>query len=77
MVVDAIEKQLVSEPTKESRAKVKKMTQPFWSQYRLRVGEYRIYYDVDEKGRAVLVLRVYEKRPGRDPGLPHERWTPS
>jgi mRNA-degrading endonuclease RelE of RelBE toxin-antitoxin system len=37
------------------------MAQPFWSQYRLRVGDFRVYYDVDEGARTVDVLRILEK----------------
>ncbi len=37
------------------------MEQPFWSEYRLRVDEFRVYYDVNEKSRVVNVLRVLEK----------------
>lgn len=37
------------------------MDQPFWSQYRLRVDDFRVYYDVDEQLHVVNVLRVIEK----------------
>ena len=37
------------------------MTEPFWSQFRLRIGDYRIYYDVNDEGRVVNVLRVLMK----------------
>ena len=40
------------------------MTQPFWSQYRLRIDELRVYYDVDEGQRRVNVLRVLRKTTG-------------
>jgi mRNA-degrading endonuclease RelE of RelBE toxin-antitoxin system len=37
------------------------MSQPFWSQYRLRVDEFRVYYDVNDNDRIVNVLRVLMK----------------
>jgi mRNA interferase RelE/StbE len=66
-VLDAIEQHLRYEPAKESRSRIKRMTQPFWSQYRLRSGDYRVYYDVDEPRRMVNVLRVLSKGTGQTP----------
>jgi len=48
-VLDAIELHLRHAPTLESRSRIKRMTQPFWSQYRLRSDEFRVYYDVDRQ----------------------------
>ena len=31
------------------------------SQFRLRVGDFRVYYDVDEAAQEVHILRVVEK----------------
>jgi mRNA-degrading endonuclease RelE of RelBE toxin-antitoxin system len=45
------------------------MVQPFWSQYRLRADEFRVYYDVDEQSRAVNVLRVLAKGTEPTPDL--------
>jgi mRNA interferase RelE/StbE len=58
---EAIAIHLKHEPTRISRSRIKQMVQPFWSQYRLRVEDFRVYYDVDEDKRAVHVLRVLEK----------------
>jgi mRNA-degrading endonuclease RelE of RelBE toxin-antitoxin system len=49
------------DPTQESRSRIKRMGQPVWSQYRLRVGEFRVYQDVDEAARVVSILRVLPK----------------
>lgn len=46
-ILDAIPLHLSHEPRRESRSRIKQMAQPFWSEYRLRVGEFRVYYDVD------------------------------
>lgn len=37
------------------------MEQPFWCGFRLRVGDYRVYYDIDEEARTVTVVRVLRK----------------
>ena len=66
-VLSAIEQHLRHEPTRVSRGRIKRMTQPFWSQYRLRVGDFRVYYDVDEPARTVAVLRVLFKGGGTTP----------
>src|SRR6266404_87973 len=66
-VSQAIEQYLSHEPTHLSRSRIKLMIQPFWSQFRLRVDDYRIYYDVDEPARRVSVLRILYKGTGSTP----------
>ncbi len=60
-VLDGIELHLLHQPTFVSKSRIKAMTQPFWSQYRLRIADFRIYYDVVEADRIVNVLRVLVK----------------
>ena len=60
-VLSAIAQHLRHAPTMESRSRIKKMDQPFWSQYRLRVNDFRAYYDVDEASRVATVSRVLLK----------------
>jgi mRNA-degrading endonuclease RelE of RelBE toxin-antitoxin system len=67
-VVAAIEKYLVHAPTQLSKSRIKLMRQPFWSQYRLRVDDERVYYNVDEPARRVSVLRILTKGTGPTPG---------
>lgn len=67
MVTEAISRYLAYEPTRVSKSRIKRMAQPFWSQFRLRVGEYRVYYDVDESARQVIVVRVVRKGAGSTP----------
>jgi mRNA-degrading endonuclease RelE of RelBE toxin-antitoxin system len=69
-MLDAIEQQLGTEPTRTSRSRIKQMRQPFWSQYRLRVADFRVYYDVQVEQRTVYVLRVLEKGQGKTPEKP-------
>jgi mRNA-degrading endonuclease RelE of RelBE toxin-antitoxin system len=42
IVLDAIQVHLSFEPTKDSRSRIKTMAQPFWSQFRLRVNDFRV-----------------------------------
>lgn len=58
---DAIELHLRYEPTRESRSRIKKLIQPAISQFRLRVGEFRVYYDVVDESREVHVVYIFEK----------------
>jgi mRNA-degrading endonuclease RelE of RelBE toxin-antitoxin system len=43
------------------------MKQPFWSQFWLRVGNYRVYYDVAEQEQTVIILQVFRKGSGATP----------
>jgi mRNA interferase RelE/StbE len=69
-IVDAIEQHLLHGPKTESRSRIKRMKQPFWSQFRLRVDEFRVYYDVDDGQQLVNVLRVLRKTTASTPGDP-------
>lgn len=60
-VIEGIERHLTNQPKQTSRSRIKLMRQPFWSQYRLRVDDFRAYYDVDDGRPEVQVLRVLEK----------------
>ena len=64
-IVDGIEQHLVHEPKRVSKSRIKAMTQPFWSQFRLRIDEFRVYYDVYEDRSVVSVLRVLKKTTGQ------------
>jgi len=68
-VVDAIRDQLTHQPTVATRNRKRlesgvpefEHTPPIWE---LRVGEYRVFYDVDESGQVVYVRAVRRKPPG-------------
>jgi mRNA interferase RelE/StbE len=55
-VRDAIETHLRHQPTKTSRSRVKRLRGISRPQYRLRVGEIRIYYDVKENAVEILAI---------------------
>ena len=69
-VMDGIEEYLTVQPGQESTSRIKAMSPPFWSQYRLRVGDFRVYFDVDEEEHAVNVLRVLKKGTASTPQAP-------
>ena len=60
-ILDGVELHLRHDPTFVSQSRIKAMAQPFWSEYRLRIGDFRVYYDVDQVGRLVNVLRILMK----------------
>ena len=69
-VVDAIEETLQFTPTMETKSSVKRMEQPFWCQFRLRVGDHRVYYNVHQDEGRVRILRVMEKGTQATPEVP-------
>jgi mRNA interferase RelE/StbE len=58
-VRDALERHLRHEPEKTSKSRVKRLRELSHPQYRLRVGQIRVFYDVTET--AVEVLAVVHK----------------
>lgn len=60
-IADAMDMHLRQNPTKESKSRIKRLRGISNPDYRLRVGEYRIFYVVDEVARRVDVLRVMHK----------------
>jgi mRNA-degrading endonuclease RelE of RelBE toxin-antitoxin system len=58
-VRDSIELHLRHEPIKTSKSRIKRLKGIFRPQYRLRVGEIRIYYDVSEA--TVEILGIVQK----------------
>lgn len=59
VVKDALETHLHYEPTKTSRSRIKRLRGLRRPQYRLRVGEIRVFYDVT--GSMVEVLAIIDK----------------
>jgi mRNA interferase RelE/StbE len=56
-VLDAIERYLRHEPTKESQSRIKRLRELTRPQYRLRVNDIRIFYDVvDEVVEIIAVI---------------------
>lgn len=56
IVRDAIEQHLRYEPEKTSKSRIKRLRGISRPQYRLRIGEIRVFYDVVEQGVEILVI---------------------
>ena len=69
-ILDEIEAHLRHQPRAESRSRIKAMARPFWSHFRLRVDDFRVYYDVADEPAVVSVLRILEKGTGQTPKEP-------
>ena len=61
---DALERRLRYEPDKETRSSIKRLRGVVHPQYRLRVGDFRVFYDVLED--AVEVLAIVAKAQADD-----------
>ena len=62
-ILDAIDKHLRHEPDRVSRSRIKRLRGRHAATYRLRVGDYRVFYDVDETAQLVFVRAIREKPP--------------
>ena len=67
-VLDSIEKQLLHGPTRETRnRKILVGLVPPWEYvepvWELRIGEYRVFYDVDEESSTVNIRVIRHKPP--------------
>ena len=60
-IANAMERHLQHDPTKESKSRIKRLRGISNPDYRLRVGDYRVFYVVDRDARRVDVLRVMHK----------------
>ena len=59
-VRDALERHLRFEPTKTSKSRIKQLRGLLQPQYRLRVNDIRVFYDVTET--SVEILAIIEKQ---------------
>ena len=60
VVRDGMETHLRHEPTRVSRSRVKRLRDMAHPEYRLRLGDYRVFYDVDAE--TVVVLAIVPKK---------------
>ena len=63
-VRDALETHLRHEPTKVSRSRIKRLKGLSQPQFRLRVGDVRVFYDVEAD--AVEILAIVSKQAARE-----------
>ncbi len=60
-VLHRIERHLGHQPTRQSKSRIKALRPGTYPPYRLRVDEFRVYYDVKEPERLVIVFGVVLK----------------
>jgi len=60
-IKEAIEKHLRYEPQRTSKSRIKKLRGISRPQYRLRVGEIRVFYDVAEENVEILAIITKSK----------------
>ena len=63
-ILDQIEQILSVNPTILSKARVKRLREPAPTQFRLRVGEFRVFSDVEEA--EVLIVQILSKQDSAD-----------
>lgn len=63
-VRDAMEVHLRHDPTKVSKSRVKRLRESTHPQYRLRVDDLRVFYDIEEN--EVRILAIVEKSSAAD-----------
>src|ERR1700686_2126576 len=78
LVTDTINRHLRHEPTKVSKSRIKRLRGLSQPQYRLRVGDIRVFYDVTET--TVEILAIIEKQEAQawldEEGTPSARGRP-
>jgi addiction module RelE/StbE family toxin len=58
-IVDAIERHLAEEPERITRGSIRRLRGQQQTTFRLRVGEHRVFYDVQED--RVEIVRIFHK----------------
>jgi mRNA-degrading endonuclease RelE of RelBE toxin-antitoxin system len=61
-ILKAIEIHLTYEPTRQSKSRIKRLRAGTQPPYRLRVDEFRVYYDVEEDDNVVIVYGIVHKK---------------
>src|SRR3972149_2951182 len=71
----AIETHLRQAPTKTSRTRIKRLRGLSRPQYRLRVGEVRVFYDVSASAVEVLAIMAKSEAEKRLAGVGGSQWS--
>src|SRR3989442_10793205 len=61
VITDQIRRLLSTNPALTSKARIKHLTGDVFPPYRLRVGDYRVFYDVEEEANRVRIYGVVNK----------------
>jgi mRNA-degrading endonuclease RelE of RelBE toxin-antitoxin system len=60
-ILNQIDRLLTANPTLQSKARIKRLRQPAPTEYRLRVGEFRVLYDVSEQSVTIVLILSKEE----------------
>lgn len=60
-ILDAISDHLTHQPDLVSKSRIKRLREYYRPQYRLRVDEIRVFYDIDSESETVMVHAVVAK----------------
>ncbi len=60
-VISAVEKHLLDTPTLPKGSTIKKLDPPVLAAFRLRVGDLRVFYDVEEANQTVRIIAIRAK----------------
>jgi len=60
-VRDAVSVHLTYEPTKQSKSRIKRLRDLRHPQFRLRVGDVRVFYDIEERDVVIIAIMSKEK----------------
>lgn len=61
IILDGVDRHLTHGAEQIGRSRVKRLEQPAISTYRLRLGHFRVYYDIDRDANRVLIVKVFRK----------------
>ena len=64
-IADAMERDLTHQPAAQSKSRIKRLRGQGRADYRLRIGQFRAFYTIEETTGRVLVLRVMHKTETR------------
>ncbi len=65
-IIERCKTHLTNEPSLQSKSRIKKLRDDSFPPYRLRVGEFRVFYDVDEAANKVIIYGVLRKADAQD-----------
>ncbi|MCK6629554.1 MAG: type II toxin-antitoxin system RelE/ParE family toxin [Anaerolineae bacterium] len=65
-ILKAIETHLSYDPTRQSKSRIKKLRLGSQPPYRLRVDEFRVFYDVEQEEQKVIIYGVVYKEHALD-----------
>lgn len=65
-LADGLEQFLTNEPKRESKSRIKRLRGISNPDYRLRIDNFRVFYNVDDSASCVRILRIMHKNQTHD-----------